>query len=419
MPKKLVGIVYNGDMNEKESLKYDVIVVGGGASGLFFAAGAGASCRGLILEKTDKVGTKLMMSGGGRCNITHDGSIKDFVNCYGDAGPAIRKILYRHDNSELRAFFKSRGVNTRVEDDGRVFPTGAKDVLHALLTGARENGFEIKTGQNVVSIRENNEKGDAGEWILSTKEKDYRSDRIVIATGGASYPRTGSDGSMFYILERDLGLEVVEPRPALYPIEIENYPYKELAGISIKGRLSGVNLQKKKALVGDILFTQWGFSGPAAINISGDLREGEVLIVNYIYPIVYKEALNIIMQGVQNTKKSLSTLVSDSFGLPKRLGEKLVLRCHGSTKKLAKLLTEDEFKVKSGSFHTAMVTRGGVALGEINTKTMELKSKKGIFVIGEALNVDGYTGGYNLQFAYSSAMIAAEDIIPNLGSPVV
>ena len=412
-------MVYNVAMKTNKEI-YDVIIVGGGASGLFFAAGAAASCRGLILEKTGKVGTKLLMSGGGRCNITHSGSIKDFISCYGSAGPSIRKILYKHDNAKLIEFLKERGVETFSEEDGRVFPKAVKKkqgrggskgsgepspsivILDLLLESAGEKGFEIKTKEEVTGFKKQNGSG----WIVMTAGREYYSRNVVIATGGCSYPKTGSDGKMFSILERDLGVKIVPLAPSLYPIKVADYPFKELAGVSLEGRISF----GKKAMTGPILFTHNGFSGPAAINLSGDLKEGDSVVVNYIYPMGYEKALTMIGEGVIGSKKGLDSLMMELFDLPKRFCGIMAERCGGSTKKLAKLLTEDSFTVKAGSFRDAMVTRGGVALSEVDTKSLELVSAKGIYVIGEAMDVDGYTGGYNLQFAYSSAMTAADSI---------
>ena len=478
----------NKDLNNKV---FDCIVVGGGAAGLFFAAtldkqlisddGPHAieretesdtiqteretgtcnnkteernACKYLIIEKTGWLGTKILMSGGGHCNITHAGPIKDFVDCYGDSGKKIRRILYKHNNLELIDFLSGAGIPTIPEDDGRVFPLSrnASDIRNMLLEKAEANGFRIAYNTEVKSID-----FESGLWKLRCNELAeciYYTRKVVIATGGCSYPTTGSDGKMFDVLSRDLNVDILRPRPSLCPIKVKDYPYSDLAGLSIEAQLK---IGKKKS-TGSLLFTHNSFSGPAALNISGEAADSLYpsignpgstlpsltfpeekhhspnapdtkyhspnaldtkhhspntqtrisLEINYVQK-TYEETFNIIQGAIKGCKSSLANLIADSFGLPKRLCRILEERCAGSTKKLAKLLTMDEFIIDSvGGFRIAMVTRGGVSLDEVDLFTMELKKHKGIYIIGEALDVDGQTGGYNLQFAYSSARIASD-----------
>ena len=442
-------VLNNKDLNNKA---FDCVVVGGGAAGLFFAAtlnkqladndGNGFRC--LIIEKTGRLGTKILMSGGGHCNITHAGSIKDFVDCYGEAGKKIRRILYKHNNLELIDFLRGAGIPTISEEDGRVFPVSrtASDIRNMLHEKAKAKGFHIAYNTEVKSIDY-----ESGIWKLgciehangtdrSTSNKANNKDeisetifytrKIVIATGGCSYPSTGSDGKMFEVLKRDLNVEIVPPRPSLCPIKVKDYPYSDLSGLSIDAQLK---IGKRRS-IGSLLFTYDSFSGPAALNISGEAADllyhsssnpGSAyhspdapyrisLEINYVQK-TYEDTLTIIQAAVKGSKSSLANLIADRFGLPKRLCRILEERCSGSTKKLAKLLTMDEFQIESvGDFRTAMVTRGGVSLDEIDLSTMELKNHKGIYIIGEALDVDGQTGGYNLQFAYSSARTATDMI---------
>ena len=384
---------------------YNYIVVGGGASGLFFAANIdGSGAPSLILEKTERPGSKLLMSGGGRCNITHEGSIKDFVPRYGENGKRIRRILYRHNNLELIDWLSKNGIDTISEDDGRVFPVSqrASDVLDFLLKKARENGFEIKTNSAVTSIKRNGEL-----WRVHTDNAYYDGKKIIIATGGCSYPKTGSDGSMFNVLRCDLNLEITDLTPALSPISVKDYPYADLSGISIDGAVSTYTNQKNKS-IGKILFTHNGLSGPAIINISGSISTGDRILINYLYPMDYDAAFRKLQAATLGSKAQLANIASEVFELPKNLCRTLANRAGTSTKAFAKFLTEDMFTVDNpGSFDIAMVTRGGVSLDEVDLSTLESIKWPGIFIIGEALDVDGETGGYNLQFAYSSALCAA------------
>ena len=384
---------------------YNYIVVGGGASGLFFTANIdGFGAPSLILEKTERPGSKLLMSGGGRCNITHEGSIKDFVPRYGENGKRIRRILYRHNNLELIDWLSKNGIDTISEDDGRVFPVSqrASDVLDFLLKKARENGFEIKTNSAVTAIQRNSEL-----WRVHTDNAYYDGRKIIIATGGCSYPKTGSDGSMFNVLRCDLNLEITDLTPALSPISVKDYPYADLSGISIDSAVS-IYINQKKKSIGKILFTHNGLSGPAIINISGSISTGDRILINYLYPMDYDVAFRKLQAATLGSKAQLANIASEVFGLPKNLCRTLGGRAGTSTKAFAKLLTEDTFTVDNpGSFDIAMVTRGGVSLDEVDLSTLESVKCPGIFVIGEALDVDGETGGYNLQFAYSSALCAA------------
>lgn len=410
---------------------YDCIVIGGGASGLFFSASfTGAGCpsptgsgRYLLLEKTKSVGTKLLMSGGGHCNITHEGSIKDFIPCYGDAGKKIRRVLYRHNNLELMDYLKSNGVPTEADEDGRVFPKSRKaaQVLDLLLSKTKANGFTIQTNSEVVGIHRQSDHwqvrciDSSGSPKGAPKESIYSARNIVIATGGCSYPTTGSDGNIFPILEKDLGLRITELKPALCPIKAENYPFGDLAGISLNAEIRSGAVKS----YGSLLFTHDGFSGPAAINISGRLAQGDTITINFLggeqgkhRAINYEAAFDELQKATVGSKSALHSIIAKTFDLPKRFAEIVANESGGSTKKTAQLLCRREFVVSnSGSFKDAMVTAGGIDLDEIDLGTMGLKLHPGIYAIGEALDVDGITGGYNLQFAYSSAKMAADSIL--------
>ena len=439
-------------MNNERIYKY--IVIGAGASGLFFAANVDASVRAnssdmkcssesfageratsLILEKIARPGVKLLMSGGGRCNITRAGPIKDFISHYGN-GKQIRRVLYKHSNIELINWLAENGIKTIAEGDGRVFPASneASDILDFLLKKSRENGFEIKTSSPVISIERCGElwrvhcaaapAAHQQSISLQTAPKKqvsspshrnessiatFLGQNIIIATGGCSYPGTGSDGSMFEILRRDLGLSITDLTPALSPVSVLDYPYTELSGVSLVASVTiSEGSCRGEKTSGAVLFTHNSLSGPAIINISGSLSPGDKIKINYLHPMDYQDAFRRIQDALVGNKSQFATVVAETFNLPKSFSRIMASRSANSTKVLAHLLTEDEFTVKNaGSFANAMVTRGGIALDEIDLSTMQLNKHPGIFAIGEALDVDGETGGYNLQFAYSSALCAA------------
>lgn len=389
---------------------YDCIIVGAGAAGLFCGAAFPQKTKGLVLEKTKRIGTKLLMSGSGQCNITHDGSIKDFIPCYGKNGGRIRSCLYQYHNDHLRAFLHKNGVETFVREDGKVFPKSmdAKEIRDVLERKAVQNGFIIQKDLAVTGLSRT-EQG----WCVSTVRNDFLAKNVILATGGCSYPTSGSDGTIFEVLKRDLEIEIIQPKPALSPIKVQNYPYTELSGIAFAN--AGVTLtdgdRKLAAHNGGLLLTHRDFSGPAVMNISKYGIVGGQIRLNYVYPYTYEDVLARLKKTMNGSKESTDKIVAGTFDLPRRLAKVVVQRAGNSPKELAKALTGDTFTITSiGSFNQAMATAGGIALSEINTKTMELKKHPGIFAIGEMLDIDGMTGGYNLQFAYSSAWAAVTKI---------
>lgn len=390
----------------KTDMRYDVVIIGGGASGLMLAANLDMRrWRGIILEKTGSLGTKLLMSGGGRCNITRGGSIKDFIKSYGESGPALRKCLYRHSNKDLAGWFSDNGIEladekgniVRSEDmdgAGRLFPASmrASDILNLMLKKSKENGWEILADSEVYALTAPADDSDC--WKVDAAGEELTASSVVVASGGITFPETGSDGSVFKIL-RNLGVEVTDVRSALAPVYVENYPYEELSGISLSDvtvtafSSDAVNTCKGKAarMTGDLLFTHRGFSGPVILNISRYAEKGELLRIQY------------------------NREFSD---LPKRLQRAIEKRAMGPsgdvrTKTLALLLDHDDFTVSSVD-ENGMVTSGGIALDEIDMSTMQIRRFPGLYAAGEAIDADGITGGYNLQLCWSTACTAADAI---------
>lgn len=397
---------------------YDVIIIGGGASGLFAAAAAdlhakgtasqckGSAFKGLILEKTAHPGTKLLMSGSGQCNITHAGSIKDFIGCYGDKGKKLRSCLYKHSNLALMEFLEDNGVEVFTREDGKVFPKSmdAHDVLYMLIRRAKKNGFELKCGSEVTRLLQATD-----SWILTANDTIYHARNVIIATGGCSYPTTGSDGSFFNVLRNDLDIEITELKPSLTPIQVNEYPYAELSGISFENIHTSIWYKDKKIAetCEDLLFTHKDLSGPSVINISKYAQPGGKLKINYLHPLNYEQVLSMLKSAFHGAKGSTANIIASEFDLPKRFCQLFTARHGEALKTLAHSLTGEEFVINSVSgFNKAMATAGGIALDQINTSTFGLKNHPGLYAIGEALDVDGITGGYNMQFAYSSAKSA-------------
>ena len=368
---------------------YDCIIVGAGASGLFAGARfdtaaegrqAGAASpsqqaaprmaapassyphksqpvknrpTGLILEKTGRAGTKLLMSGGGQCNITHGGSIKDFIDRYGKKGGRIRSCLYKHNNLELISFLEENGVPTVTqEEDSRVFPASrkAQDIRDFLVRKSQENDQEV-TGIRRISAEEisdrrahssnfdpacdandhdpssesshpHSDTSTSGCWEITTNKTTFRAKTIILASGGCSYPGTGSDGQLFSVLQRDLDLEMTPLQPALTSIRVQNYPYAKLSGISFKDcRIRVLRAQKKIAEEkGGLLFTHKDFSGPAILNISNFAQPGDTLVIDYL--IAPRDEIAAKLQkSAEKSHSGLPAVLSDTFHLPKRFSQ--------------------------------------------------------------------------------------------------
>ena len=392
---------------------YECIIIGGGASGLMLAAGLDLKgARGLILEKTHRAGAKLLLSGGGRCNITHGGAARDFVNAYGEAGPVLRRCLYRHSNAELAEWLEDHGIaladekgnhvtSAMLHDQnntvGRIFPESMKaaDVLSVLTEQAKMNGWELRTESEVYDIAQTDEHDASPLWtVKASPAESFSRSSVVIATGGITFPETGSDGSMFSIL-RNLGIEITELRSALAPVYVRDYPFEELSGISIpdvtvtafSSDAAFTCKGKAARMSGDLLFTHRSFSGPVILNISKYAEPGEILRISY--------------------NKEFSHL-------PKRMQRVLEARAAGPsgdvrTTVLAALLQRDDFIVDHTD-ENGMVTAGGVSLDCIDVPTMQIRDLPGLYAVGEAIDADGITGGYNLQMCWSTARTAADSI---------
>lgn len=419
---------------------YETIVIGAGAGGLFFGAACpvsgGGIGRTLILEKTNRIGTKLLMSGSGQCNLTHGGSIKEFLSCYGQNGKRIRTVLYRHNNIELQDFMQELGIPTIEREDGKIFPASlrAKDMQGALIRRCERNGVEIKKNSEVVRIvpLENAGSTDCGaaRFVIETADGEVYSCRsLVIAAGGSSYPASGSDGSLLKVFERDLPeLTVCEPKPSLVPVFVESYPFGTLSGIGFHDvEIKIFEPKSKKALklahpCGDLLLTHKNFSGPVILNNSRDIFAGCGLEINFIFPYTVNDMLSYLKEIFPGNRRMISGCIGENYLLPKKFISAVLDRINvsdkpaaklsgGEIKRIAEAFAAMRFTVSgTGGFSIAMATAGGVSLDEIAISEMQSKKYPGLYFIGEVLDIDGDTGGYNLQFAYSSSQAAADSI---------
>lgn len=398
-------------------MDYDVIIIGAGPAGLFAAANTRVPLRGLILHNMEAPGKKLLLAGGGKCNLTQAGSIKDFLLRYGDQGPRLRRCLYGFSNTAVVDWFQERGLSCITRENGKVFPASlsAEPVLELLLKEAKGNGYEIRGESVVDGVRPL----EGGGFVVHTTLGDwYSAKQVVLATGGLSYPRSGSDGSIRPVLEA-LGLKGIPQRPALTPLFVEGYPFGDLSGISF----SRVQVRTGKGKTrGSMLLTHRGFSGPAILDASRYAYQGGGLWISYVDGLRREDLLTELKKAREGGSGRLLFHLQEGLGslgadLPRRFLERQILRCgllgegkmgeisNEGLSKLATLLTEDPYVLSGdGGFGAAMCTTGGVDLGEVDLGDFQAKAHPGLYLIGEMLDVDGDTGGYNLQFAFSSGL---------------
>ncbi len=405
-------------------MKADIIIIGSGPAGLFAAIEAGGKERRvLVLERNSCAGKKLLISGAGQCNLTHDGDIKDFLNFYGDNGRFVKHALFKFSNENLIEFFKKNGLKLICNEGGKVFPETLKSssVLEVLLKECRKKDVNIKYNQRVKEALHSKE---SGLFYIKTEDSEYESKYLVIATGGKSYGNTGSTGDG-YIFAQKLGHTIEKPAPALAPIYIKGYDFKELSGLSFENRPISLwrNNKKIRSSSGDVLLTHKNISGPGILNFSRYVLPGDIVKINFVGAKSEEEFRSSFIKKVTLNGKLLVKTILKEFQLPKRFTDKLLEllnipedhRCAELNKKtrskLIEMLISFPMEVEGlGEFHLAMATRGGISLKEVSPKTMESRIVRGLYFAGEVLDIDGDTGGYNIQAAISMGRLAADSI---------
>jgi len=395
----------------------DIIVLGAGPAGLFTAI----HCKGkkvLVLEKNATPGKKLLISGTGRCNITHDCKLSDFYGHYGPNYHFLKTALNSFTNSDLISFFNKNGLQTVIDKNGKVFPASqkAQDVLQVLVNLCDKNKVEIAYNQKVTKVDKAN-----GIFIVHTESGIFSSHFLVIATGGMSYPTTGSTGDGYHFAKQ-LGHSIQPPKPSLSPVFIKDYLMASISGVSVQNKMLYLYRGDKKIAehIGDIGFTHKGLSGPGILDFSRQILSGDVLKMNLIdiKPDDFRGEL--IAASASYGKIALQTYLK-KFDLPRSLlllilqsiSIEAEIRIADVTKiqrnKLVAAFCEFPFVVdKVGGFNMAMVTAGGVNLNEVNPKTMESRLVPGLYYAGEVLDIDGDTGGYNLQAAFSMGFLVGK-----------
>lgn len=416
-----------------------VIIIGGGPAGMMAAISAGEAGNSVtILEKMESLGKKLLITGKGRCNITNAADISEFFNFI----PVNSKFLYsafnQYSNIDIIQFLESHGVRTKIERGKRVFPISdkAKDVLEALIKRIKDLNIDVKTNFKVEEIVTKNNQIEGIRGInLKTKQQEYIvADKLVMATGGKSYPVTGSTGEGYKIVEA-LGHTITDLKPSLVPLTCEEKSSQnlcqELQGLALKN--VSIKIKQEQKLIyedfGEMLFTHFGLSGPIILsssailirdkNIDKLMKENKIKIIIDLKPGLTEEQLNSRILRDFNEIKNKQFKNSLEKLLPQKMIHTMIKITNINPNKKVNEITKEErirlvktiknieiFITGFRGMEEAIVTSGGINIKEINPKTMESKIIKNLFFAGEIIDVDAYTGGFNLQIAWSTGYVA-------------
>lgn len=401
-----------------------VIVVGAGAAGLIAAGKASENADKVVLvEKNDIVAKKLRITGKGRCNITNAADIEDMIAQYPRNAKFLYSALYSFTNNDIISIIEEQGVKTKVERGGRVFPVSDKaaDVAAALKRYALKDNVTLKRGTvKSLIIKDGEIKG------VKTNNGEIKGDSVIICTGGKSYPSTGSTGDG-YKFAKQAGHTVIEPKASLIPVICSEKWVKDIMGLSLRNiRITAYDAENKKVYsdFGEMLFTHFGISGPIVLSMSAYLKN--IGKEKYRIEIDLKSALDdaaldarLMRDFEKYNKKHLINSLDDL--LPKALIPVIIKLSGIDAHKTVNNVTKEErgilirllkhfplTAVGVRPVEEAIVTSGGVKTGEINPSTMQSKLVRGLYFAGEVIDVDGYTGGYNLQAAFSTGYLAGE-----------
>ncbi len=404
--------------------KTDVIVIGGGAAGMLAARSAAlAGVQVMLLERNEKVGRKLYITGKGRCNVTNNCVVNEVLTNIPGNGRFVTGAMHRLPPSAVMELFEQLGVPLKVERGNRVFPVSdrASDVIDALLRElrrlrvniVRDRAVAIKTREGVVT-------GVTGE------QGEYSCSAVVLATGGASYPATGSTGDG-YNMAGQLGHTIVPPRPSLIPLEAEESFCGAMQGLSLKNVALKIKNSKKKVVFqeqGEMLFTHFGLSGPLVLSASACMREWEgeqYTAVIDLKPALDEQKLDarLVRELTERSNQDFQNILGSL--VPRLMVPVMVeltqipphTKGHEISKGQRRRLLE---QLKGLAIHIsgprplseAIVTAGGIKVSEIDPKTMASRKVQGLFLAGEVIDVDAYTGGFNLQIAWATGSLAGE-----------
>lgn len=405
---------------------WDVVVVGAGAAGLLAATRAAERGRHtLLLEKNRKPGVKILMSGGTRCNITHATDNRGIVDAYGPPGRFLHSALASLSVQETVELFEAEGVPTKIEETGKVFPVSNKavDVLDALLRHLHRSGATLALGEPLIDLQ----KSEAG-FSVTTPRRVLSARRVILTVGGQSYPGSGTTGDG-YRLAAKFAHTIVEPRPALVPLMVSAPWIQELRGVTL-GDVAVSIVEENRSLAsrrGSLLFAHFGLSGPVILDVSRvvsrHVNPQTLVLEADLLPSLKEADLDEYLQreSLESGKKLLAGVLANH--LPRRLCDALIVQAGFPVDRKAAALSRTERgrlvqSVKrlrlpiTGTlgFGKAEVTAGGVALDEIDSRTMQSKLVPGLWIAGELLDLDGPIGGYNFQAAFSTGWLAGQSV---------
>lgn len=400
-------------------MDYQVAVIGGGAAGMMAAhIAAGRGKKVCLIEKNSQPGKKILITGKGRCNVTNSASVEDFIANTAVNASFLYSAFYTFTNDNLMEMLESNGLKLKTERGGRVFPVSDKaaDVRDTLLNMAKNSGADIVHGE-VKSVLK-----DGDRFVIRVNDKGVvTADSCIVATGGVSYPLTGSTGDG-YRFAKSMGHTIVEPKASLVPLVTEEKYVSDLMGLSLKN--VAISLKKGNKEVysdfGEMLFTHFGMSGPVILSASSHIRDSEryTISVDLKPALDFKTLDNRILRDFEQNinrdfvnsldgllpKKLIPTIVRLS-GIDERQKVNSITR--ESRHNLVNLLKNFTFTIKGKRpVSEAIITSGGINVKEIDSSTMESKLAHGLYFAGEVIDVDAYTGGYNLQIAFSTGYLA-------------
>ena len=401
-----------------------IIVIGGGAAGLMAAYSAALEgCEVLLLERNEKLGKKIYITGKGRCNLANYCSEEDFLKNVVSNPKFLYSSIHRLSPYETVDFFNNLGLTTKVERGNRVFPESdhASDVTKVLEKALKNIGVRIELNTRVKNIKQDNGKFTGVE----TNKGDYTADACIIATGGLSYPSTGSTGDG-YEFALSLGHTIVPTLPSLVGLKTKESYVRDMEGLSLKniGLKCLIDGKEKYKDMGELLFTHNGVSGPLILTVSSyfakDIEAGKKMsLLIDLKPALSTEALDarVVRDFAANSNKAVKNILGGL--LPSSMVPVMIDVSEIDPEKKANSVTAEERKrlvknikgfsltvVRSGDFSEAVVTKGGVSTKEINPRTMESLKCQGVYFAGEVIDVDALTGGYNLQIAWSTGYTA-------------
>jgi predicted Rossmann fold flavoprotein len=405
----------------------DIVVIGGGAAGFFGAitcAQHNPDAKVLLLEKSGKLLSKVRVSGGGRCNVTHHCFMPSVLSQYYPRGAKQLKEAFKAFGAqETIDWFEKRGVKLKTEADGRMFPVtdNSETIVNCLLQEAKRAGVQIRTGAGVekITTEKTAATGKAKFTLQLNSGESIKADKVLVSTGG----NPKSEG---YNWLRALGHSIQEPVPSLFTFNVPASPLKELQGIAVpkaKVRVAGQKLEYE----GPLLITHWGYSGPAVLKLSAwgarvfhEQNYHFTALINWI-PEHTEESLREHLQAYRQAHPKKVVGTNPLFGLPQRLWNSLTQLAEvpeetrwaelpgKNTNKLVEALLRAPFEVKGKTtFKEEFVTCGGIDLSQVNMKTMESRVQPGLYFAGEVLDIDGITGGFNFQAAWTTGYLAGK-----------